>query len=313
MQTISDKIAELTIKVLVSPSAKRAFIDWQVKLNSMIAGFPGFVSLEFISPSDASKEWIIAERFSNEEALAQWTESKEYCSLRDELKQLLHMSGSVDIKETRTLANPKQEVTEVFVTRVTPGMEKAFHDWIAKVHRVEATFPGFRGVYVQSPRNDQGENWITLLQFDNVENLERWINSSERAIMLEESTPFLKSLESHRVSSSYAGWFGSLAKKGEVPPVWKQTMIILLVLFPVVMLEIRYLTPLLTNLNLSLSTFISNAISVSVLAWPLLPIAISLLGWWLSPGEHKKLQSTIVGTLLLCLLYLISIGFFWIF
>jgi antibiotic biosynthesis monooxygenase (ABM) superfamily enzyme len=109
----------------------------------------------------------------------------------------------------------------------------------------------------------------------------------------------------------YAGWFSPIAKTGEIPAVWKQTMIVLLILFPIVMLELKYLSPWTSNLNPSLSTFIGNAISVSLIAWPMMPIAILFLGWWLSPKGFDIRRATIIGTCLLILLYLVEIAIFW--
>jgi len=266
----------VTTKVRIPPSLKNAFIDWQTKLNAIIVAFPGFVSLEILSPTEASQgAWIIVQRFSKESLSMNWHQSAECRALMEELKNLLSEYGPAEIQETYSEASEMQGgVTEVFVTQVAPGKEIAYRDWIARIHQAEAKFPGFRGVYVQSPRHHQGENWITLLQFDSLDNLDNWLSSPERKKVLRESADLISALESHRVISAYAGWFASLAKEGEIPPVWKQTMLVLLVLFPIVVLELKYLSPLTAMLNSSLATFISNAISVTLIAWPMMPIAI---------------------------------------
>lgn len=111
--------------------------------------------------------------------------------------------------------------------------------------------------------------------------------------------------------SPYAGWFASIAKTGELPSIWKQTMIVLLVLFPIVMLELKYLSPWTASLNAALGTFIGNAVSVTLIAWPVMPIAIWLLGWWLMPRAKGRQLITIVGTLLVVLFYLIELIIFW--
>ena len=79
------------------------------------------------------------------------------------------------------------------------------------------------------------------------------------------------------------------------------------------MLELKYLSPWLTGINSSLVTFIGNAISVTLIAWPMMPIAIQYLSWWLFPTHQNlsKKQVTILGTGILLLLYLIEILIFW--
>jgi len=94
---------------------------------------------------------------------------------------------------------------------------------------------------------------------------------------------------------------------------WKLSMLVLLILFPIVMLEFRYLNPFLQNLNISFATFIGNIISVSLIAWPFMPLAIWLLGWWLFPKGTSHLKITFLGVLLLLILYFLEVWFFWSF
>lgn len=310
---MAEKSTFLSTRVFVKPDFKSAFADWQGHLNAKIAAFPGFVSLEILSPEKpAELEWVIIQRFYTAEHALAWQKSEERKELIDELRKLLVDEGPEAIQETEIESKEllRGGVTEVFITQVNPEKDSAFRKWIAKIHQIEAKFPGFRGVYVQSPSIGQGKNWITLLQFDSPENLDRWLASPEREQILSESKPMIASFESHSVISPYAGWFSSIAKRGELPPVWKQTMLILLVLFPIVMLELKFLNPLTTFLGPSLSTFIGNAISVTLISWPMMPIAIWYLGWWLAP-EGKKLSKAVLGTGVVLLLYLIEIAVFW--
>lgn len=310
--TVTDKITIFTTKVKVPPECMAAFSDWQAKLNTAIAKSPGFVSLEILSSLEKEMPtWTLVQRFHDPRDVVAWRASPDRLKLLEELKGLLGKEGQGFIQEMETeSSNLQGGVTEVFVTQIALEQEEAYREWIAKIHRVEATFPGFRGMYVQSPKTSNGRCWITLLQFDTPENLDRWLSSSERQEVLKESTSLISSFESHRIISPYAGWFSSIAKDG-VPAVWKQTMVVLLVLFPVVMFELKYLSPWTANLNLSLGTFIGNAISVSLLAWPLMPLAIWLLSWWLIPSSKHNLGVTLGGFLLMMGLYAAEIALLW--
>lgn len=313
MTTATKNVTILTHKLLIRPECIVDFADWQAKLNSEIALHPGFVSLEILSPIlPEQPEWLLVQRFYKPEDLVGWHQSEVRKKLMDELDKYLTDSSKESMQESFSgVSTMHGGVTEVFVTQVSPQNEKTYREWIARMHQAEAKFPGFRGVYMQSPSQKGGINWITLLQFDTLENLDRWLNSPERLKVLEEGKSLITSLESHRMISSYGGWFSSIVRAGELPPVWKQTMIVLLVLFPIVMLELKYLSPWTAGLNPSLAMFIGNAISVSLISWPMMPLAILFLGWWLAPKSKKRLQATIVGTLLIILLYLAEIAFFW--
>lgn len=218
------------------------------------------MSLEFVAPAEAKAPWVVVERFINSESAEKWLLSENRKTLIQELKSF----GSVE-EFSEQESKTKGHVSEMFITEVKEGYENSFRDWCAKIHQAEAHFPGFRGMYIQSPCAEKHGHWVTMLQFDTTENLDRWLESSERQSLLEESIPMISSIERNRVVLPYGGWFASIAKgqTGELPAVWKQTMIVLLVLFPIVVLEMKYLSPLLFGLNFSLSTFIGNALSVS--------------------------------------------------
>lgn len=311
--TLLDEARVITLQVIIPPDGMAAFINWQASFNVKLAAFPGFVSLEILAPGDKGPpNWCIVQRFINSVQAEAWLQSSELKALKEELKSL---AVNRQFQEFISPESSFQEgITEVFITRVVPEKEAEYREWMAKIHQVEAQFPGFKGAYVQSPKQGSGHHWITLLQFDKPENLDRWLSSSERQEVLKQSTSLISSLESHRVISPFAGWFSAFSKKiGEAPPVWKQTMLILLVLFPIVMLEFKFLNPLTRGLDVSLGTFIGNTLSVILIAWPAMPIAIRFLGWWLVPTGENKSQITFWGLLLVLGLYLIEILVFWSF
>ncbi|CCB87059.1 antibiotic biosynthesis monooxygenase [Parachlamydia acanthamoebae] len=308
MPQYSENPIILSILTEIPSLSESAFTDWQAHFNSQIVNFSGFISLEFLAPTKKEKHWQIVQRFSDQASASKWKHSNPYQEL---LKELSSLAPDGKIEEIQVDAASFEGVTEIIITEVSSDRVEDYRKWTAKIHQAEAKFAGFRGVYIQSPEENRGKHWITLLQFDTMENLDQWLNSSERKTLLNESAPFISSLEIHRVISPFAGWFASIAKVSEIPAVWKQTMIVLLVLFPIVMLEIKFLSPFTAGLNLSLATFIGNMISVSLIAFPLMPLAIGLLGWWLSPEGRNRRLYTILGTCLVIGLYLLEIMLFW--
>lgn len=302
MPTYIERPAIYSLKVVLQPNVKQAFVDWQAAFNAEVVQLPGFTSLEFLN---RGSDWMVVQRFSDEKAASDWLESSKYRELIGKLKEF----SSVN-EMTSDEGASAGGVTEVIIAQVNPERESEYLSWCAKIHQAEAKFPGFRGAYLQKPEYGKGRNWITLLQFDTMGHLDAWLNSDERQELLNESVPLITSLETHRVISPYAGWFASIAKRGELPPVWKQTMLVLLVLFPIVMFELKYLSPQIKSLGPSLSTFIANAISVTLISFPMMPIAIYFLGWWLAPVHYRR-RVTVLGTAVVLLLYLIEIALLW--
>lgn len=308
--SITDNLPTIcTFYPTIRPELKENFSDWQATLNAVIASFEGFISLEFLASSDQPSSWVIIQRFRNRECMDLWQNSKDYLDLVQELKKLT-VKGAFEEK-IESEANLKTGVTEVIITQIDPKNEEDYRKWSAKIHRIESKFPGFRGVYIQSPHQNKGSFWVTLLQFDTQAHLDHWLSSEERKEVLKEASHLTSSLETHRIASPYAGWFYSIPDKETIPSVWKQTLLVLLVIFPIVVLEMRYLAPHLTGLNRAFGIWISNAISASLIAFPGMPIAIFFLNWWILPKGKNKILISILGTFVVFFLYFVEILIFW--
>lgn len=300
----------LTMELRVPLGKLALFFDWQSKYHQKIVAFSGFISLEMSSLHSSSDSYEMIQRFSNDETLKAWVQSPERQKMLEELHVLLEANEGSYKEDISHLPQQQNGVTEVIVVQVERGYEEGFRQWIAKIHSVESGFPGFQKVYVQSPSCAGDESWVTLIQFDTVQNLDLWLASDERKKILGEAKQFIKRIESHRIVSSFAGWFGSDRGLMEVPPVWKQTMLVLLVLFPIVMLERQFLLPVLSGLNSSVATFISNLVSITLISWPMMPIMIRYLKWWLNPKEKNRRKSTVLGFFLILFFYFVEIIIF---
>lgn len=299
----------ITISIKVKPDASQPFAVWREKMDRAVASSPGFVSMEIFPPKSGNTNWMIVQQFRSEQDLESWQKSEVRTRLLEEVKPFL----IEEVKLVESDTENQQNVTEVFVTKVSPQMHDAYRAWAAKIQQIESTFPGYQGVYIQAPSTpDQHGTWITMLRFDTPEHLNAWLLSKERKQILKESEAMVEELQSHQVISPFAGWFANFAKTtGQAPPVWKQTMLVLLVLFPIVMLELKFLSPFTQHLNPSFGTFIGNAISVTLVSWPMMGLAIALLNWWLNPNPEHKVRANVLGLLAIAGLYLLEIVCLW--
>ena len=130
--------------------------------------------------------------------------------------------------------------------------------------------------------------------------------------MLEEAQPLIDYAHLQRVDSSFPGWFPTDPATGKGPPNWKAAMLVLLGLFPIVMLEARFLSPLLAALNSSLSMFMGNVISVALTTWLTMPLFIKAFGWWLFPrAKGSPLGVDLAGTAVIVALFAIEVTALW--
>jgi len=283
------------------------FATWQSKFTSAAAQATGFLALDIAPAYADSLDWRIIQRFRSPEALALWRTSSVRGQMFAELAPLRHPAEAHVDDETLHSLDPLSCITEVITTVVEPGKELIFRKWAEAIQASESMFPGYMGTLVQAPVSEEMQYWTTLVRFSTPVQLDAWLGSTDRQQLLERVEPDVASWKSYRLASPFAGWFPSA---GDQPPAWKLTTLVLLMLFPVVMLEIEFLSPLLAGRHLAIATFIGNAISVSLVSWPLMKIAAFCMGWWLRPAHARRWQREALGVCTMLALYTIELAIF---
>ncbi|RVU19814.1 antibiotic biosynthesis monooxygenase [Methylobacterium oryzihabitans] len=290
--SVASPAAAAVTRIRLRPGAAAAFAAWQARLTHAVASAPGFVSVEIVPVFADAHEWHVVQRFRSPEALAQWRASPERAALAADLVSLREAE---DEDEAAPDFHSLSCVTEVITTAVGPGRAADYRSWAETVQARQATFPGYMGTLVQAPLGPELNYWTTLVRFSTPSQLDAWIVSEERHSLLRAADPAMSTWSSRRHAGPFAGWFAVSPDAPAPPPAWKQTLVVLLVLFPVVMLEIRFLSPLLTGLPAPVATLIGNAISVALVSWPLARIAGAALRGWLHPPPQRRAVAEIVG------------------
>ena len=306
--------AVLIATAKVRPGKEDAFATWKAHHDTIIAKFPGFISSDIMPPDEHSDAWTIVLNFKSPDLLTDWQQSKERGAVIAELLPLLTGGdiGEAMQRETPQAAQPGTNVTQVILSKIKPGMEDAYRAWAAKIQQAQSRYPGYRGMYLQPPSSSDG-HWTTLLRYDTAAHLEAWMAAPERAALLRESKAFIENEELMRLATSFPGWVPINPATGKGPPDWKTAMLVLLGLFPIVMLELRFLNPVLTRLGLhaSLATFIGNALSVAATSFITMPLCVRWLGWWLFPSDASTFRITSKGVAILIVLFAVEILALW--
>ena len=203
------------------------------------------------------------------------------------------------------------EVTEVITTDVKPDKVEEYRAWAERVQKAQAQFAGYKGSFVQPPRPGE-HTWTTLMRFQTPEQLETWLNSPERAALLKEEQGLVEREMLHRIDNSFPGWIPNDPATGKPPNMWKTACLVLLTLFPVVMIELKFLTPFLLSNHVppALATFIGNAVSVALTTWPLMPLAIRAFKSWIFPDTQTP-SARIVAPIALVACYAIELAATW--
>ena len=132
--------------------------------------------------------------------------------------------------------------------------------------------------------------------------------------MIEEARAFIEGEELMRLATSFPGWVRIDPETGKGPPDWKTALLVLLGLYPIVVLELLYLNPLLGGLAPALGIFIGNVLSVAATSFLTMPFCVRKFDWWLFPDRKPYDRATAIGLAILAALFAGEIGFFvWLF
>jgi antibiotic biosynthesis monooxygenase (ABM) superfamily enzyme len=304
--------ATLLLCARVRDGRNRAFSEWQARWQAELLRSPGAQSFEVIPQTPDQDEVVGIARFETVDALRVWRHSEANRALVEDGRALV--DGGVLMQLTGSAAveyYAQNSATEVIITTIKPGKEEAYRAFADRIQRVQQTFPGYIGSFVQPPQHNE-RGWTTVLRFQAVRDLDRWLNSSERAALLKESDDLIDRFEAQRVDTSLPGWVPADPTTGRPPSIWKTAALVLLTLFPVVMIELKFLTPRLVAAHVppALGTFIGNAISVALTTWPLMPLAIRAFSPWLFP-EKRPRWLVLTSPAILGACYLVELVVLW--
>jgi antibiotic biosynthesis monooxygenase (ABM) superfamily enzyme len=281
------------------------------ELEADAAAMPGFLGtdLHFDPRGDSP---TVTWRFATVDQARAWSTSTP---IADFQAQLGGISTGTPIHNVLVNPSPTSMATVVITTRVKPGSDAWFADWQGRMAAAQQQFPGYRGQRVQAPVPGANSDWVAIIAFDTNENLLRWQESPEREALVEESTPYVERFAVRAADSAFESWFAKSDGAGKPPPGWKLSAIVLLVLYPIVMLEfftLNHITQDDLKLSLPIGVFIGNAISVAITGFFLIPWASKLLNWWLVPPLSEARRRTTRGLILMLVLYAVSILVFWV-
>lgn len=297
----------------IRPRSAAAFTAWQVKHLAALSRFPGFVSRDMVpvAMGKSGEGWSLILNFDSEASVAAWQKAPERRALLEELAPLLEGDDFTETVSSNAAAS-SSEVTEVIFSKVRPGMEDLYREWAARIQHAQAAYPGYRGMYLQPPVGGRDGHWTSILRYDSAASLEAWMNAPERKALLEEAKEFIQSEELMRLGTAFPGWVPVDPVTGAGPPNWKTALLVLLGLFPIVMLEMKFLSPVFSSLGLhaSLATFFGNVVSVAVTSFLTMPLFVNWFGWWLFPrGNAAAITTRGVG--LLGALFAIEVAVLW--
>lgn len=308
-----DAPVTLMVQTRIRDGQEDAFGRWQARISAAVAGQPGFLEQSVMPPNPpAQPDWVILQRFSSQSGAVAWLRSDQRQALVAEAQGLLAGLDDVHLVPDGAGGALPAPASAVIATKVKPGQEAAFRRWEQRIAAAQARAPGFQGYRFQPPVPGVQEDWLAILRFDSDRTLQGWMDSPERQALLAESAAFTEAFHARIVRTGFEPWFaaGGAAAGRAVPPAWKQNMVVIALLYPVVFLfGAAVQTPFLMQyegLPFWLALFIANVVSVLLLS-RLVPWFGKRLGWWLTPGGRRDWRRDVAGAGLMLGVYAVCL------
>lgn len=281
--------AAVVTQVKVRPDDTGSFENWVGRVTAAAVAAPGFVDVDVVRPTPGFQDdWVLVHRFDDRQAARSWMGS----ATRDDLmaEALPMLCGDIDVHVLTADESRHSAASAVITTNVEPDREAEFLRWHRRIARAQAEFDGFDGYRLERPIDSVQPSWVAVLRFDSQEHLERWMTSDTRLRLVEEGG-FADRTHIRVVRRGFSSWFHPDEVEPAAPvPVWKQNMLVLLVLYPLVFLFGELVQdPLLVEQGVPfwLALFVGNAVSVAALGWVLVPWTSRAFDWWLDPASTR--------------------------
>ncbi|WP_271253798.1 antibiotic biosynthesis monooxygenase [Pseudanabaena sp. Chao 1811] len=191
----------------------------------------------------------------------------------------------------QTSGQHSDPITLVISEVVEPNRIEEYEAWTKEVNQAAQQFAGFIGVDVIRPRDHQYPEYVVIVKFDNYEHCKDWLTSSVYQNWMRKSKEFIAKRSQQHLPNGLELWFNlpkSSLPNPPQPAYYKQVIIGVITVYPLIILAKLVLNPFLQGLPDLLGLFISVIFVSALLTYPVMPYLTQLLSFWLYPSTSKR-------------------------
>ena len=285
------------------------FDGWVCDVRSAAEAARGFVAFAASIYRDTPLDWAVAVTFESEDLLHQWLDGATWKHLvrGAAARGFLRLSSDLVIIEGAVMPTGVAIVS----SSVSGGMEADFQAAHIRLTMAASQFSGYEGTAVFPP-GALGK-WMSLILFRTEPQLSAWLRSPQRTEVL---PPVRSSLTKDFSVFAKTTPLGTTVRnvdgKTEMTPSWKTAMLLLMVLYPMVMLQSKFVAPVIGKLGAQpwLSVWLSQVVSVALMQWWLMPTVSSWCRRWLDPVDGAGLRISLRGAAVAVIVYAASLTVF---
>ena len=285
------------------------FDGWVCDVRSAAQAARGFVAFAASIRRDTPLDWAVAVTFESEDLLHQWLDGETWKHLvrGAAARGCLRLSSDLVIIEGAVMPTGVAVVS----SSVSDGLEGDFQAGHIRLTMAASQFSGYEGTAVFPP-GALGK-WMSLIRFRTEPQLSAWLRSPQRKEVL---PPVRSSLTTDFSVFAKTTPLGTTVRnvdgKTEMTPSWKTAMLLLMVLYPMVMLQSKFVAPMIGKLGAQpwLSVWLSQVVSVALMQWWLMPTVSSWCRRWLDPVDGAGLRISLRGAAVAVIVYAASLTVF---
>jgi uncharacterized protein len=189
-----------------------------------------------------------------------------------------------------SLQQSSDPITLVISEVVKPDRIQDYEAWTKGINQAAAKFEGFLGVEVIRPRDLTHPEYVVIVKFDHYDHLRQWSISPIYQQWMSQVRDLCVSRSYQELPDGLEMWFTlpNQLYKPPQPPYYKQVVLGVLSVYPLILVSNLLLSPFLKGLPPLLGLFISVIFVSALLTYPVMPGLTRLLGFWLYPSLSKR-------------------------
>jgi antibiotic biosynthesis monooxygenase (ABM) superfamily enzyme len=190
-------------------------------------------------------------------------------------------TAETELRRGRRLAR-EEPATAVFSWRARPGRENELAAWLQEARQVLARFPGYLGSTVIDEEGTR--DFHLIAEFANQEDLRRWLQSDERAVLVARTSSLAAAQPSVQLRTGLETWFHVPSHDGATmrpPPRWKMWLVSLVAIYPLVLLFLSFVAPRVQSWPLWARAAFFPFVLLTSMTYVVMPVVTRLLRRWL--------------------------------
>jgi antibiotic biosynthesis monooxygenase (ABM) superfamily enzyme len=266
----------------------------------------GYLGSEVFPPIPGVQDaWVVLYRFDSGARLRGWLGCERRQALLGEMATLL----AEPAKEFFFVHARRQAGTasSVFAYRIREDKREVFEDWRRRIFAEMQRWEGFLGTESFDALEAGEPEFIVVVRFDSREHLDAWLKSPVRKAFIREMRAYVDDFAVRRIGSGFEGWFDT-SREIAPPARWRQALLILSALFPVIMTMRHVLAPLFHVMPMPAAFLVLLACDIAILTYGVMPHYTRAMNFWLRPRADSTWRVEALGLAVIVAVLGVTLG-----